>query len=240
MHWQTLKLVHILLYRYFNPKEKEQMKYFIIGDIHGCYHTFCQLLEHWDRGNEVLILVGDLIDRGNYSAKVLCLCKELSEGKDQVVVLKGNHEAELIQYLLEGENDNWIRQGGDLTLLNFEQQKLNLQDYITWLQGLPLQFETPRFSVTHAGITSTDNPFLEECEDSVLWNRKPLRNIGKMQIHGHTPLPAYQAQYNDQTKVWNIDTGAYYGYGLTGIKISTQSTEEILISIPTDTRDIAF
>lgn len=76
---------------------RNTMNYFIVGDIHGCYYTFCQLLTHWKREEEVLVLVGDLIDRGNYSAKVLQLCKELSEGDHQVVVLKGNHEAELIQ-----------------------------------------------------------------------------------------------------------------------------------------------
>lgn len=214
------------------------MNYFIVGDIHGCYYTFCQVLQHWDRSKEVLILVGDLIDRGNYSAKVLQLCKELSEGEYQVVVLKGNHEAELIQYVLEGSNDNWTRQGGDLTLLNFKQEKLLLPNYITWLQALPLQFETPYFCVTHAGITTTPHPFLEDHEDSVLWNRKPLKNIGKLQIHGHTPLHANQAQYDAQSEAWNIDTGAFYGYGLTGIKIAEKSQEGFPLTIATDLRDI--
>lgn len=214
------------------------MNYFIIGDIHGCYYTFCQLLGHWDSAKETLILVGDLIDRGKHSAKVLQLCKELSEGEDQVVILKGNHEAELIQYVLEGSNDNWTSQGGDLTLLNFDQEKLLIQDYMSWLQALPLQFETPYFSVTHAGITATADPFLEEHEDSVLWNRKPLQNIGKVQVHGHTPLLAFSAQYTSESNAWNIDTGAFYGYGLTGIKITNKSQEGIPLSVPTDPRDI--
>lgn len=214
------------------------MDYLIVGDIHGCYYTFCQLLEHWNREREVLILVGDLIDRGNYSAKVLQLCKELSEGNNQVVVLKGNHEAELIQYLTTGANDNWTSQGGEATLLNFAAYDLPVQDYICWLQALPLQFETPYFTVTHAGITKTVDPFLEDHEDSVLWNRKPLQNIGKMQIHGHTPLKANQAQYNAQSHAWNIDTGAYYGYGLTAIKIPEGSEEATLITIATDPRDV--
>ena len=214
------------------------MNYFIIGDIHSCYYTFCQLLGHWDSAKETLILVGDLIDRGKHSAKVLQLCKELSEGEDKVVILKGNHEAELIQYVLEGSNDNWTSQGGDLTLLNFDQEKLLIQDYMSWLQALPLQFETPYFSVTHAGITATADPFLEEHEDSVLWNRKPLQNIGKVQVHGHTPLLAFSAQYTSESNAWNIDTGAFYGYGLTGIKITNKSQEGIPLSVSTDPRDI--
>ncbi|WP_410877711.1 metallophosphoesterase [Myroides sp. DW712] len=213
------------------------MNYFIVGDIHGCYYTLCQLLGHWDRANEVLIFVGDLIDRGKHSAKVLQLCKALSDGDNQVVVLKGNHEAELIQYVLEGSNNNWTDQGGDLTLLNFEQEKLLIQEYVSWLQALPLYFETPYFSVTHAGITATANPFLEEHEDSVLWNRKPLQNIGKLQVHGHTPLLAFSAQYTPESNAWNIDTGAFYGYGLTGIKIANKSQMGTPLSVPTDPLD---
>lgn len=213
------------------------MNYFIIGDIHGCYYTFCQLLTHWNREEETLILVGDLIDRGNYSARVLKICMELTATHDNVVVLKGNHEAELIQYVIEGHNDNWTSQGGDLTLLNFEENQLQTKDYIKWLQALPLKFETPHFIVTHAGITETENPFLEEHDDSVLWNRKPIANIGLLQIHGHTPLRMNQAQYTPISNSWNIDTGAYYGFGLTGLRIEAEAQVQNPITIKTDQRD---
>lgn len=214
------------------------MNYFIVGDIHGCYYTFLHLLSHWKREEEVLVLVGDLIDRGNYSAKVLAYCMEITRHSTNVVVLKGNHEAELIQYLVTGSNDNWTRQGGDDTLLNFEAYKLSLNHYLPWLQGLPLKFETTHFIVTHAGITTTINPYLEEDDNSVLWNRKPLRHLGKLQIHGHTPLKANQAKFTPDSNSWNIDTGAYYGYGLTALRIKADATVLESITLPTDQRDI--
>lgn len=38
----------------------------IIGDIHGCYDELNQLLDtiNWSPNNNILILTGDLIDRG--------------------------------------------------------------------------------------------------------------------------------------------------------------------------------
>ncbi len=40
------------------------MNLFIIGDVHGCFHTFSELLTHRDPATEHLIQVGDLVDRG--------------------------------------------------------------------------------------------------------------------------------------------------------------------------------
>ncbi|WP_255493731.1 metallophosphoesterase family protein [Myroides sp. WP-1] len=216
---------------------RQKTGYFIVGDIHGCYYTFCQLLEQWDREKEILILVGDLIDRGNYSARVLRLCMELTEANECVVVLKGNHEAELIQYVVEGSNDNWTSQGGNLTLVDFEAHQLHPQMYISWLQALPLKYETSKIIVTHGGVTATADPFLEEHEDSVLWNRKPVVNIGKLQVHGHTPLHQMQAQYTPCSNSWNIDTGAYYGYGLTALRIDSETFTQTPITVETNPKD---
>lgn len=216
---------------------EKRMNCLIIGDIHGCYYTFSKLLKSWNKEQEVLVLVGNLIDRGNYSAKVVKKGMKLMHTYENIVILKGNHEAELIQYIQEGTNDNWTSQGGDLTLLDFEDAGIHYSDMLAWLMELPLYYETPHFMVTHAGITTTENPFLEAAEDSVVWNRKALRNIGKLQIHGHTPLLSNQAHYNPRSNSWNIDTGAYYGFGLTAIRIENSATIHTLIHIPTDQRD---
>jgi serine/threonine protein phosphatase 1 len=218
--------------------ELKKMNYFIIGDIHGCYYTLNQLLTHWKKEEETLILVGDLIDRGKYSAEVVLKAMELTSTYDNCIVLKGNHEAELIQYIIEGSNENWTRQGGDVTLAHFAQKGIQNEVILPWLVQRPLCYETPHFIVTHAGIAETEDPFLEEGDDSVLWNRKPLKAIGKLQIHGHTPLKSNQAQYTPDSDSWNIDTGAYYGYGLTGLRIAADATVIESLTIPTDQRDI--
>jgi len=45
---------------------------YIIGDVHGCYTTLMQLIEQLpNKEKSHLIFVGDLIDRGKDSARVV-------------------------------------------------------------------------------------------------------------------------------------------------------------------------
>jgi len=215
------------------------MDYFIIGDVHGCYHTLCRMLENWNPQNEHLIFVGDLIDRGNFSSQCIKKCMELDAAYGNVTILKGNHEAELIQYFENGNNENWIRQVGEKTLADLEAHELKKELLLPWLRRRPLKFETGNILVTHAGISAVGNPYHEEHEDSVLWNRKPIINIGKLQVHGHIPLMKNSPEFNMDARSWNIDTAAAYGYSLTGLKISEAG--EILgeVITETDPADIA-
>jgi serine/threonine protein phosphatase 1 len=69
----------------------------------------------------------------------------------------------------------------------------------------------------------------------VLWNRSPLKNIGKLQIIGHTPTD--RPKYDMTSNAWNIDTGAaYLGY-LTGVKIKSNGEVSEFIREDTDLRD---
>lgn len=214
------------------------MNYFIIGDIHGCYYTFLKLLKKWNPKNEYLILVGDLIDRGNFSAWVVKKCIEIVEHNKNCMILKGNHEAEFVEYIKKGRNENWTRQGGSETLLNFKANNLDFEKTANWFDKMPLFFETSFIHISHAGISATDFPYHESNPDGVLWNRSQLKNIGKVQIHGHTPLKTNDALFNKSSNSWNIDSGAYYGFGLTGIKLNQDAKILETINIRTDERDI--
>lgn len=215
------------------------MNCFIIGDVHGCFFTMEKLLKHWNPENEHLVFIGDLIDRGNYNTKVIKRCMELQESYPNCTVLKGNHEYEFTEFYEKGENQNWTQQCGEKTLLDFKENNVDLRKIYLWFQSLPLKFETENLMLTHAGITETENPYLEDHDDSVLWNRKKLKNIDKLQVHGHTPLKQKNPLFDAVSNSINIDTAAVYGYGLTGIKVDGNAviTESIIIN--TDARDIA-
>lgn len=215
------------------------MDYFIIGDVHGCYHTLCSILENWNPQDEHLILAGDIIDRGHFSSLCIKKCMELDAAYENVTILKGNHEAELALYFESGTNENWMQQGGEKTLADFKDHHLEKDLLLPWLRQRPLKFENENLLVTHAGICRTEDPYIEEHEDSVLWNRKPLVNIGKLQVHGHVPLMKNAPEFNLDSRSWNIDTAAAYGYSLTGLKISTAGEILCEVSIETDPADIA-
>ena len=52
--------------------------YFVVGDIHGKAGMLEELMTHWD-GQSQLVFLGDLIDRGEDSRKVIELVKDVVE-----------------------------------------------------------------------------------------------------------------------------------------------------------------
>ncbi len=72
----------------------------VVGDIHGDFFTLEKIMDKIDFSNylkdesNLLIFLGDYIDRGKYSLEVLLfLCTLKSIYPDNVVMLRGNHEA---------------------------------------------------------------------------------------------------------------------------------------------------
>lgn len=159
------------------------MNYLVIGDVHGCYHTFKNLItKHWNKENEVLIQLRDLIDRGKNSPQMVQFARQLrADFPDKAIFLKGNHEFEMIDHLLNQPNHNWLRQCGEETLRQYAAEKRETRDDVTWMRGLPSCWENDSLFVSHAGIAEqAAEPFKEDDGYSVLWNRSPLKNIGKL------------------------------------------------------------
>ena len=66
-----------------------------MSDIHGCYDDFLTMLEQINfNDDDQLILAGDYIDRGSQSFEML---KWIENAPDNVLLIKGNHEAEFAQ-----------------------------------------------------------------------------------------------------------------------------------------------
>lgn len=214
--------------------ENEKTNLFIIGDVHGCWNTYQELLTHWNPENETLIQVGDLVDRGNFSPQCLELSKDIyREFPDRTVFLRGNHEQMMLRYLKgEDTTGHWLINGGKSTLAEFSNLRMPPADYQDWLEERELVWENEFVCVSHAGITDVENPFDVDDRMGVLWNRGPWKNIGKLQVIGHTPQLNGKAAFSTDPPVWNVDTGAFKGFCLTGIKLDTNGnlTEEINIS----------
>ena len=75
------------------------MNLLIIGDVHGCFHTFNELLTHWRPTTEYLIQVGDLVDRGRHVPATVALARQLSEQyPGATTFLMGNHEQSMLRH----------------------------------------------------------------------------------------------------------------------------------------------
>jgi 3',5'-cyclic AMP phosphodiesterase CpdA len=69
----------------------------IIGDTHGCYDELSELLDaiDWSPQSHILILTGDLIDRGPKIKETLMFAMNTPS----VYSLMSNHEQKLLRYL---------------------------------------------------------------------------------------------------------------------------------------------
>jgi serine/threonine protein phosphatase 1 len=170
------------------------MRTLVFGDIHGCLSALDAVLTSVaPRQNDWLIFLGDYIDRGSQSAKVLDRLIQLRM-QHQTIMLMGNHEQMLLgartNPLLHRE---WIANGGDTTLSSYGSRNKTLQDipaaHWTFMASLPMYYETGSHIFVHAGV----DPVLtmnRQPEYTLLWERfsDPLPHVsGKTVICGHTP-----------------------------------------------------
>ena len=94
---------------------------FAMSDIHGCFDEFIYRihdlndLETVKAGKDKLILLGDYIDRGPESYKVLQKIYDIQQayGPDKIIVLRGNHEEWFLEFL-EKKNRDWIGEDENL------------------------------------------------------------------------------------------------------------------------------
>ncbi|MEB4591812.1 metallophosphoesterase [Candidatus Thiothrix sp. Deng01] len=196
---------------------------FVVGDIHGSFSAFEQLLQrvNFDRDCDRIFSVGDLVDRGAESHRVIEFLNY-----DWFHSIMGNHE----RMLLDSEYspavmENWTRYNGGAWWRNVpDNMRPRIQKV---LEQLPLAFEVST-ACGHIGIVHADIPtgipwhqFIRslesdpDMEEYALWSRnryKHFKMMGRtvpvegidLVVFGHTPVskPLQTANF------YYIDTGA--------------------------------
>jgi serine/threonine protein phosphatase 1 len=195
----------------------------VVTDIHGCANTFSLLLEKAIKlkKSDTLYLLGDYIDRGPDSKRVLDDIRMLSKDGYEVIALRGNHEQMLIEAYDDQEHlDIWLRNGGNKTLDSFGVSSITQipEEYLSFLKSLPYYHTTERFILVHAGLNfDLDDPLRDK--EAMLWRRKfevDLKKTGgRGVIHGHTPISMIQiheelSQYSIRHQL-NLDNGCVFG-----------------------------
>lgn len=151
--------------------------YYVMSDIHGCYEEMNEVLEHWDRETETLVVLGDLIDRGPDSYKVVRGLMDLKRDyPEKVIVLSGNHDEMFVNWLVHtklteiAEEDHhylvqhretlksFYEEGNSAEMMQctiprqFEYMNENYAEELEFLAELPLFHETDKILFVHAGI----------------------------------------------------------------------------------------
>ena len=131
------------------------MAHYVMGDIHGEADRFHTMLEkiHFSK-DDVLILLGDVIDRGPDGIALLLEIMEMPN----VIMLLGNHEYMMLQCLgpeaTGMEIRRWNKNGNAPTLAAYLKQKTKVQKRIlAYLRSLPthldIEVEGNRFYMVH-------------------------------------------------------------------------------------------
>jgi len=232
------------------PRTDSGERIYAIGDIHGRYDLLRRLLDRVGEHSSALpesaslhlLFLGDLVDRGPESAKVVELLQDLEQRTDQVIVLMGNHEEAMVRSL-EGDTtllQRWLAVGGAETVesygLRLPEPRDDLRQYlrylqaslpaqqIKWLRGLPLTAQSGDYFFCHAGIRP-GVALGRQSRDDLLWIRDDFvddeSDHGAVIVHGHTIEKTVTLRDNRI----GIDTGAYCHGVLTALYLEDDRQE---------------
>lgn len=232
---------------------------YAIGDIHGRLDLLTTLhsdiLEDTRRhphvGTNVLIYLGDYIDRGPFSREVIeYLMRDPLPGFESVRLM-GNHDEAMLKFLEDPAiGPSWSSYGGDATLLGYgvraqadsvgfarwEDMRRQLievmpQSHVDFLKALKTSVEAGDYMFVHAGVRPGVPLALQRQED-LLWIRdtfldSPLDH-GKVVVHGHTPVEAPEVRPNRI----GVDTGAFASGVLTAVVLDGESRRFLCTGTP--------
>jgi len=163
----------------------------IICDIAGQYNALMRLIGEMPKDDEI-ILVGDLMDRGPESPRVIQWVIDNTE-MYKITSLMGNHEHMMIDHYEKTgiyQDGLWEYNGGFETLRAYENSEYDPLEHVKWLKTLSLFVETDKFFISHSCIFPLWDK--EHCiskplndMNSLIWNRHKPRRKDKYQIFGH-------------------------------------------------------
>ena len=121
------------------------MAIYAVGDIQGCHRELMRLLEkiRFDHASDRLWLVGDLVNRGADSLKVLRLVKSLGEA---AITVLGNHDLHL---LAVASGVSRLHRGDTLDEILAAPDR---DELLAWLRNQRLLHVEEGFVLVHAGL----------------------------------------------------------------------------------------
>jgi serine/threonine protein phosphatase 1 len=199
----------------------------IVGDIHGCWDEFQDLLDKAALGaDDTIISVGDLVDRGPGSVRVLRFFRDMGNAR----AIMGNHERKHIR-AARGETEPAKSQL--ITRVQFGEDEYPAA--LDYMASLPSYLQLDQVDIVHgffeAGVplegqrptviigTMSGEQYLEKRFDHRPWytlydGEKPLV-VGHRNYLAAPVTLLYPSA--SAARVYGLDTGCVYGGALTGL-----------------------
>jgi len=216
----------------------------VIGDVHGCYYTLKQLVDliKSKYPNIKIYCVGDLVDRGNNSYEVIEFIKS-----QNILCTLGNHD-----YMFYSNMRNpfslmaksWYYNGAETTLTSYKDKLNQMDEHLDLIINTQLFYNIDDCFISHAGISksikdklptdflSNDSALKETLsndlfnQNSIIWTRGDLLNIGKLQVVGHTHRK--EVFFDKISNALYIDTTAFGNNKLSAAIVEQNSLVEII------------
>jgi serine/threonine protein phosphatase 1 len=223
------------------PRAPAGTRIYAIGDIHGRADLLSRMhgLIRDDAAGapdqrKLLIYLGDYVDRGEDSRRVIELLLDYPLAGFEVVTLCGNHEEMMLAFLNEASAAfAWMSNGGAATMYSYgvrygdavtsEERFSEMQrDFLAafprrhrdFLAALPTSHAEGDYLFVHAGIRP-GVPVDQQSREDLLWIRDEFlmsgADHGCCVVHGHSIVPDPELRPNRIA----IDTGAYFSNRLT-------------------------
>jgi serine/threonine protein phosphatase 1 len=236
---------------------------YAIGDVHGCSDLYRRLeaaivadsAALTASGPRLIVVLGDLIDRGPDSAGMIDLMLAPPPDGFTRLVLRGNHEDMMAKFLAEpARSSKWLDFGGTETLISyglhpdpekgFPSSTTRLSAMLEhaipsshrrFLADLPLALNVCGTLFCHAGIDPTRS-LQDQLPEDLLWgdpariDAMPRTDIS-MVVHGHV----ITASAHVTPGRINVDTGAYLTGILSAVRLAP-GTEPFVLSVEAKTR----
>jgi len=202
---------------------------FVIGDIHGCFTALMELTAKIGlKNDDLLISVGDIVDRGNQSKEVY----HFFRNRPGSIVLIGNHERKHMNGVLSYAQD--------IVKLQFGKE---YPAFLEWCAGLRYFYETPEAIIVHAAFEH-DCALAEQREDVLCGSTAGDKYLEKKygvsaewvnQYRGNKPIIYGHHVTGDIPEVinntWGIDTGACHAGYLTAIELPGFIVHQVKVTI---------
>ncbi len=216
---------------------------YAVGDIHGQLDLLRRMRDLISddaktdrRKRNVVIYLGDYIDRGPESRGVVELLLNQPLAGFEEIRIKGNHEDIMLQFLDDpGVGEHWYLNGGDTTLASYGVERAVMMEgadrfvaardrlrsklpveHLAFLRSLVMYHLEGDYLFVHAGIRPGRPVEQQEAQD-LLWIRGEFLSSdadhGCCVVHGHSISSEPEMRRNRI----GIDTGAYYTGRLTGL-----------------------
>lgn len=201
------------------------MQHLIVGDIHGCYDEFRELLEKAGLcSGDAVIALGDIVDRGPDTARVL----EFFRTAPDAASLMGNHERKHIRSFRHE-----IMPATSQVIARLQIGETAYPEAIACMSAFPVYVELPDALLIH-GFFEPGVPIASQREDVLCGVTSGEKYICRTchqpwykMYDQHQPLVVGHHDYGNNGKpmivrarnsnVYCIDTGCCYGRKLTGL-----------------------